>query len=194
MHDVICRTNLARLLVLGYLNAPTGKPAQEAWVAVMADDLGDLPPDEVDAAFAAYRKSADPADRYMPTPGRIRALTATHAATFHLGSEADGDAGWTSFRKHMLLLMGHRPTAERPIVKDPHQNAAMMAAMAAAGGYDRYEFVGETHRDFPHYRRAWIDAYQRARAAQRSDPAAVASVRVLPASSPPRQIEATRGS
>lgn len=106
------RQHLARLVALGYPNAPTSKEMREAWVAVMADDLGDVPPMDLDAAFTAYRRSADPQDRFMPTPGRIRSLTPAAVMLAEAKSRA-GDAWQATYR----ALADSRRGAER--IREP---------------------------------------------------------------------------
>lgn len=140
--DAVLRTNLARLLALGYLNAPAGKTAQEAWIAVMAEDLADSSPDDVEAAFCAYRRSPDPADRYMPNPGRIRSLTPAAVML----TEAKGQAGeaWQAVvrasgncrRGHELIRTPAIWGAQLP------PEAVLLATEAAVAAVGGWEHVG----------------------------------------------------
>lgn len=90
----LLRVELARFIALGYPGAPVEPETGEAWVMLMQEDLDDVAPLDLVAAFRAYRRSDAKEDRFMPTPGRIRALAPAMVA---LG-EARGmvDAAWRS--------------------------------------------------------------------------------------------------
>lgn len=68
---------VAKLCLYGYPGAPQTPDRQRLWVASMEADLRDVPPHELRAACEAYIGSTEGGDRYMPTPGRLRALTPT---------------------------------------------------------------------------------------------------------------------
>lgn len=136
------RGQLARMTALGYLNAPTTTKAQEMWIAVMADDLYDIAPADIDAAFSSYRRSADPADRYMPTPGRIRALTPAAVML----TEAQGKSGdaWQS----VVRASGNCRRAHE-LIRDPltwsgqiPPEAVLRATEGAVAAVGGWEYIG----------------------------------------------------
>lgn len=158
-----------------------------------AEDLADLTDDELRAACRAYRKSADPGDRWWPQPGRLIALSATGHAIAHLGSRTDAERAFEDFRARMRAL-GFDPSRENDArhldPRDPYRNDAMFTALAAMGGSRAWGERDLTHPlSLKEAREAWIAAYIGARVGHRTDRAAVAltaraltgvTVRMLP--------------
>lgn len=177
-HDLetVLAAALARLCAIGYPGAPTTQNGADTWIAVFAETLGDADPKDVDRAFAAYFASADPADRYMPTPGRIRALLPAYRAL----AEAKAAAGevWAA----VLRLASDVATAEERVgspkvwggqAPSPAVLAAVLAGVAACGGWRALGYTPEPDRALGGaFRRSYEAALDRATAPGRALPGA----------------------
>lgn len=138
---ILLAQQIARIAVLGcYPNLPADHNRQIAWVEAMADDLADIPVDEVAEAFVAYRKSSDPADRFLPTPGRILALTAGHVRAMQAKERAT--ERWETALRLLGSIGVEAMTPERlwqrwPVadVLGDAERTAVLAGVQAAGGW-----------------------------------------------------------
>lgn len=134
----ILAQSLARLISLGYPNAPPNDAVRMTWVEVMAESLADLSVADVEHAFASYLRSSEQQDRFMPTPGRIRALTpaavllaeargkSPDAWQAVLRAAWDSARGGTRIRDAQMWLGGLPP---EPVL------VATEAAVQAVGGW-----------------------------------------------------------
>lgn len=160
---------VAKLCLYGYPGAPKSPELQRALVATLAHDLADVPEDELAEACAAFVRSTDPGDRYMPTPGRLIALTPSHRRM----EEAESRAGERFGRALRALLGGvgamelarMQPaaiTAELTRRTDipPAEAMACVAGLRAVGDW---RHLGSTDADqlLRHGERAFREAYCR---------------------------------
>lgn len=174
--DAVLSVSLARLCALGYPGAPATQPTADVWIGAFAESLAAIPAPEIESAFAAYLVSADPADRYMPTPGRIRALTPSYRAL----AEAKAAAGevWAV----VLRLASDVATAEERVghpkawggqAPSPAVLAAVAAGVGACGGWRALGYTPEPDRALGGaFRRAYEAALDRATAPGRALPGA----------------------
>lgn len=155
--DQFYRNQLSRLLAVG---AYTGLPASEAharvWCATFAACLADVEPADVDSAFVAFLGSTDPADRFPPTPGRIRALTPRQRA----GEAARGASAraWSA----VVKAAGAPERIEHPWAwgGDLPSRAVVDATVAAVNAVGGWAVIGacEPARMAPEFRRAYETA------------------------------------
>ena len=169
---------IARFLAAGYPHAPSAQTV-ELTVGVWLDDLDDLDDRDLDAACRAYRRSPDPADRWWPTPGRLRALSSLGRSQAHLGSATDAEAAFDFFATRLRHL-GFRPDRDDPArhldPADPARNDAMFVALTETGGVTTYRMAPTPTADaigHAQLRRRWVAAYVDARKVQAADPAIV---------------------
>lgn len=182
---------IARFLAAGYPHAPSAHTV-ELTVGVWLDDLNDLNDAEFDEACRAYRRSTDPADRWWPTPGRLRAVSALGRASAALGTSSDAEVAFCDFCARMSFL-GFRPDrddeARHLDPKDPARNDAMFAALAAVGGSRAWGLAPNAAAnpiDFGVRQRAWTARYVEVRRGQAADPAIVRSLTTQPTGLVPR--------
>lgn len=168
---------IARIALLGcYPNIPTDPARQIAWVEAMADDLADVPVNEVAEAFAAFRKSTDPADRFLPTPGRILALTPSRLAM--IAAKEKGSERWESMIRLVgsigvdALATGPESLWSRWPTTDPlgsEERTAILAGIRAVGGtgtIGRHTNVGVLRPTFLAAYTATLEAAKRVTAPQ----------------------------
>jgi hypothetical protein len=170
-------TALAKLVAAGYPHAPPAE-ARGLTAEVWAEDLAALSDAELAAAVGAYRRSADPADRWWPTPGRILACSTFGRTAGAIGTASDGERAFEDFATRMRWLIAMRLKPSRHDTEahldpaDPYRNDAMFAGWAA-----RPSIPDAIHDPIGHgiARRAWIAAYLEARQGHKADPVAVRS-------------------
>lgn len=138
----VLRQSLARCVAIGYPNAPTAKVTQDAWIEVFTEVLDGLSVEDVTIAFRSFFGSADPADRYMPTPGRIRALTPAAVML----TEAQGKSGdaWQA----VVRASGNCRRAHE-LIRDPltwsgqlPPEAVLQATEGAVAAVGGWEYIG----------------------------------------------------
>jgi len=156
---------------------PPGPQMVPMMVEAWRDDLAELTDADLATACQAYRRSTDPADRWWPTPGRIRALAPAGQAAALLLGEGDAEAAFPEFMTRMSAL-AFRPDRDDtnrhldPV--DPYRNDAMFAGLAAVGGARAWA-VSEVGNPatLGSLRKSWIAAYRDVRRIQARDPGAL---------------------
>lgn len=155
---------------------PPGPDVARLMVEAWAEDLAELTDADLIAACSAYRRSTDPADRWWPTPGRLRALAPVGRAAAFLGGDADAEKAFEDFRARMVALAFRpdRDDAERHLdPEDPYRNDAMFAALATLAGPGWWGDPAVDAKGFEIRRRAWISVYAQHRKGQAHDAGAV---------------------